>query len=230
MKTISEYKDQALEALSGNWITGAVATLIYLLIVGGIPSICSLSIGGDSDSLSAGDALGNVVTILLWPMIFGYTILFLNVFRRNNPRVEGLFDGFKNYGKVLGTTLLVYIYQLLWCLLLIIPGIIKGYSYSMTFYVMKDNPSLAYNDAIEESMRLMQGHKMQLFLLDLSMIGWLILSFLTLGIGFLFLAPYNQTAHAAFYQDLIAEANPNSFDDARDYEEPINEPDFEEVK
>ena len=74
----------------------------------------------------------------------------------------------------------------------------------MTEFILKDNPEMSGEEAICESMRLMQGHKMQLFLLDLSMIGWLILSFLTLGIGLLFLMPYNYTAHAHFYEDLKA--------------------------
>ncbi|MGN1264053.1 MAG: DUF975 family protein, partial [Prevotella sp.] len=59
-----------------------------------------------------------------------------------------------------------------------------------------------YDAAIEESMKLMSGHKMKLFLLDLSFIGWFILCCLTLGIGFIFLIPYMECAHARFYEDL----------------------------
>lgn len=75
----------------------------------------------------------------------------------------------------------------------------------MTFYILKDYPELAYNSAIEKSMAMMSGYKMKLFLLDLSFIGWAILCFFTLGIGFLFLGPYVQAAHAAFYEDLKKE-------------------------
>lgn len=84
----------------------------------------------------------------------------------------------------------------------------------MTSFVLADNPDMKYDAAIEESMRLMKGHKMDLFLLDLSMIGWGILSLLTAGIGLLFLAPYNTTAHAHFYEGLLAEDNAYSDEQA----------------
>lgn len=125
-----------------------------------------------------------------------------------------LFDGFKDYLRIFLTMLLVQIYTVLWMLLLIVPGIIKSYSYSMTSFVLADNPDMKYDAAIEESMRLMKGHKMDLFLLDLSMIGWGILSLLTAGIGLLFLAPYNTTAHAHFYEGLLAEDNAYSDEQA----------------
>lgn len=116
-----------------------------------------------------------------------------------------LFDGFKDFGRVWGTLILVAIYTILWTCLLIIPGIVKSYSYALTPFILKDEPELKYNAAIEKSMRMMDGYKMKLFLLDLSFIGWMILSVLTLGIGLLFLQPYMNTARAAFYEDLKAE-------------------------
>jgi len=122
-----------------------------------------------------------------------------------------LFDGFSQYVRITLAELLKGIYVLLWLFLFIIPGFVKSYSYAMTEFILKDNPEISGEDAICLSMKMMQGHKMQLFLLDLSMIGWLILSFLTLGIGFLFLVPYNYSAHAHFYEDLKAEYDNNVF-------------------
>lgn len=205
MKTNSEYKDLAVEALSGNWGKGALATLIYLLVFGALPSVVTIPFMSSQSAYAAANGSSGIVTIVLLPLVFGFEVFFLSIFRRENPSYGSLFDGFNQYGRTLGTSLLMGVYIVLWCLLLIIPGIKKAYSYSMTYYVMKDNPDLKYNAAIEESMRLMKGHKRQLFVLDLSMIGWAILSCLTAGIGWLFLAPYNQTAHAAFYEDLKAE-------------------------
>lgn len=75
----------------------------------------------------------------------------------------------------------------------------------MTEFILADRPDLAYNEAIEESMRLMQGNKWRLFVLDLSFLGWALLCILTLGIGYLFLAPYMEVAHAHFYADLKAD-------------------------
>lgn len=203
MKTISEYKDLAVQALNGNWGKGVIATLITYLIFSGVSFALMLIFGRSvGDNVGAGDVLSNIATILLMPLAWGLEVFFLSIYRGSNPEVSEIFDGFRNYLKILGTLLLQSIYTILWSLLLIIPGIIKGYSYSMTYFVLKDNPTIGYDAAICESMRLMKGHKMQLFLLDLSMIGWAILSILTLGIGFLFLLPYNNTAHAAFYEDL----------------------------
>lgn len=115
-----------------------------------------------------------------------------------------MFEGYNKelFSRVLTTTLLYYVYVFLWSLLLLIPGCIKSYSYAMTPYILKDNPEMKNNAAIEESMRMMDGHKLELFLLDLSFIGWAILSILTCCIGFLWLVPYMNMAHVNFYEDL----------------------------
>lgn len=216
MKRISEYKNFAGQQLVGNWGRGAVATLINAVILGVVSLICQFIFGGSEapsgdfmDTLQSmkSDLASNVLSIFLLPLLFSYSVFFLNICRGSKPYYSELFNGFRTgYVKYTGTLFLVWLYSFLWTLLFVIPGVVKSYSYSMTSFVMKDNPELKYNAAIDESMRLMQGHKMQLFLLDLSMIGWAILSCLTLGVGFFFLCPYNQTAHAAFYEDLKKEA------------------------
>ena len=138
-------------------------------------------------------------------MMYGYAIVMLSVMRGGEMNIGGLFDGFNDFGRIVGTKLLQAIYTFLWMLLLVIPGIIKSYSYAMTDFILKDEPLLANNAAIEKSMAMMDGNKMKLFLLDLSFIGWAILCLFTFGIGFLFLQPYVQSAHAAFYEDLKAQ-------------------------
>ena len=199
MKTISEYKDMALQSLEGKWGKAAIATLIVFII---------LELFGSSPSFFMDPipsmVLQGVFSLLLLPLAWGYITFFLRIIRDENLDYGHLFDGFNQYFRIFLAELLKGIYILLWALLLIIPGLIKEYSYAMTEFILKDNPEMSGEEAICESMRLMQGHKMQLFLLDLSMIGWLILSILTLGIGLLFLMPYNYTAHAHFYEDLKA--------------------------
>ena len=116
-----------------------------------------------------------------------------------------LFAGFQEYSRILTTKLLQAVYTFLWSLLLLIPGIIKHYSYAMTDYILKDESELCNNAAIERSMAMMEGNKMKLFLLDLSFIGWAILCLFTFGIGFFVLQPYMQVSHAAFYEDLKAQ-------------------------
>ena len=112
--------------------------------------------------------------------------------------------------------LLVSIYTALWTLLFIIPGIIKGISYAMSYFVLIDNPEFTATQAIAESQRLMNGHKADYFMLQLSFSGWILLSILTCGIGFIFLVPYMETTNAHFYQTLKEETffktNPINFE------------------
>mgnify|MGYP002591125050 FL=1 len=79
----------------------------------------------------------------------------------------------------------------------------------MTSFILKDEPEMKNNAAIEKSMAMMEGNKMKLFMLDLSFIGWAILCLFTFGIGFFFLQPYMQASHAAFYEDLKAQQGGN---------------------
>jgi uncharacterized membrane protein len=197
MKTNSEYKNLALQSLEGNWGKAAIASLITFVIL----ELCGSSPALLSDPVPSMVGQG-LVTILLLPLAWGYYIFFLRLIRREDIGYSNLFDGFGDYLRILLAELLKGIYELLWMLLLIIPGFVKAYSYAMTEFILKDHPEMNGEAAICESMRLMKGHKMQLFLLDLSMIGWFLLSLLTLGIGFLFLVPYLYSAHAHFYEDL----------------------------
>ena len=94
------------------------------------------------------------------------------------------------------------LFIILWYLLLIVPGIIAAYSYSMTFYILADDPNISAIDALNKSKSMMDGHKMDLFLMSLSFIGWALLCILTLGIGLLWLIPYMNVSIAKFYQDI----------------------------
>lgn len=191
MKRSSELRAQAWSALSGKWGMAVVATLVYMVICGVISLIPYVS------SIAA--------LLVSLPLAYGFTIMLLNVVRGSDVELNTLGEGFKDYGRILGTMLLSSVYQFLWMLLLIIPGIIKGYSYALTPYLLKNHPELKFNAAIEESMRLMSGNKMRLFLLDLSFIGWFLLGLITFGIAFLWITPYWNTARAAFYEDLMSD-------------------------
>lgn len=103
--------------------------------------------------------------------------------------------------------LLTSVFIFLWLLLFLIPGIIKCFSYAMTPYILIEHPEMSVNKAIDESIYLMDGHKFDYFYLGLSFIGWIILSIMSFGIGFIWLIPYMQTTMAAFYADLKKEKN-----------------------
>ena len=188
LKQNSELRAEARVALTDKWVMGAVTTLVF---------------GAVSGAASYIPVVGTILVALT--MMYGYSIVMLSVMRGGEMNIGGFFDGFNDFGRIVGTKLLQAIYTFLWTLLLVIPGIIKNYSYAMTDFILKDQPELANNAAIEKSIAMMDGNKMKLFLLDLSFIGWAILCLFTFGIGFLFLQPYVQSAHAAFYEDLKAQ-------------------------
>ena len=191
-KLNSELKNEALTALRGNWAMAAILTLVYALLLVGVSQI---------------PAIGRLLMLLItFPLAYGITVLFYDLFRKKRElKIDSLFEGFSDYARIWGTGFLVYLYTFLWLLLLIVPGIIKSYSYSLVYYILIDEPDLKYNAAIEKSMKMMDGHKMRLFLLHLSFIGWGILSLFTFGLGYFLLAPYMQTTMAAFYEDLKRE-------------------------
>ena len=89
--------------------------------------------------------------------------------------------------------------------LLVIPGIVKSYSYYMMGYILTDHPEMGWKEAIAESKQMMYGHKMDLFVLHLSFLGWILLSCLTLGVLLIYTLPYMQQTEANFYRMLKEE-------------------------
>ena len=184
----SEIRRAARYALRGNWTQAVLATLVYTLIC------------------SAAGSIPLVGLLVVCPLEFGFMLCFLRLVRGedSSEMVGDQFDVFNKYGRYLGGSLLVTLYTLLWMLLFIIPGIVKGYAYAMTPYVMNDRPDLDADDCIHESRMMMKGYKWKLFCMDLSFIGWAILCIFTLGIGLLWLQPYIEASHAKFYEELKA--------------------------
>ncbi|MBR0198883.1 MAG: DUF975 family protein [Oscillospiraceae bacterium] len=116
-------------------------------------------------------------------------------------------EAFKNYPRKLGGSLWMGLFVFLWALLLVIPGIIKGISYSMTQYLLADCPNVKARDALKLSMRMMNGHKWEYFVMGLSFLGWILLSALTLGIlSVFYVDPYMRSSFAEYYLELRDEA------------------------
>lgn len=193
MLKAKDFRQKAWADLSGKWGMMALCTLIFELILGACAGLSIIAIGGVG------------VLLLSGPLTLGMTMLALNVVRGAEVKVETLFDGFKNFVSAFVLSLINTIFIALWSLLLIVPGIIKSLSYSMSFYILADNPDMAPNDARKESMVMMQGNKWRLFCLYFSFIGWLLLCGLTLGILTFWVTPYMESAKAEFYQSLLAE-------------------------
>ena len=161
MRTISEYKDMALESLSDNWGQGALVTFVYLLTYCGIIFTITFlvnyfSTGSEASTEALSNTVVNVAGLSLLPLEFGLAANFLNLSRGKGLSINQLFDGFNDYKRIFTTLFLVQIYTVLWALLLFIPGVVKSYSYSMTPFVLKDNPTMKNNEAIELSMKLMK--------------------------------------------------------------------------
>lgn len=233
MKSNTYFKDMSLAALRGNWGKAVITTLVYLLIACAFSSpaiytsyktqalledynLTSLSdivdmaedpeIMAAQQQSNAASSLSLLVEIFL---LLPLGVAFVNAFRKllvnmDTNILSNLFN-FSNYWRKVGGMVLMTILIFLWSLLLVIPGIIKSFSYSMTPFILDEFPELSPSEAIHRSRMMMKGHKFDLFWLYLSFIGWGILCLFTFGIGFLWLVPYMQTAEAAFYEEVKAD-------------------------
>jgi len=135
----------------------------------------------------------------------GYADFLLKQHDGKETSFNDLFSKFDFFGTGFAQRFLRSLYVLLWGLLFIIPGIIKEYSYAMTPFILAEHPNLTASRAIKLSEQLMDGHKADLFLLDLSFIGWSFLAALSANLGNIPLNPYKNAARAAFYRQLQAE-------------------------
>ncbi|MEG0912557.1 MAG: DUF975 family protein [Oscillospiraceae bacterium] len=126
---------------------------------------------------------------------------FFTLCRYNTISIEEMLFGFKNgkYMSNVKTMLMRGLYTFLWGLLFFVPGIVKGYSYWMIPYILAENPNISTERAFEISMRTTQNEKWEMFVLDLSFIGWYLLGLLACGVGVMFVSPYHEAAKAELY-------------------------------
>lgn len=194
MSTNKELRAKARANLGGGifqnmWLLTLVAVLIYNVIIG------------------VGSYIVIGAIVLMGPMEYGLCRILTNTSRgAKDINFATIFDGFKDdAGNTIVLGFLKSIFILLWTLLLIIPGIIKTYSYSMSAFIQQDAEDKNWKTCIDKSREIMDGKKWKLFCLDLSFIGWYIVGLLCLGVGVLFVEPYHMQARAEFYEELKAE-------------------------
>lgn len=139
--------------------------------------------------------------LILWVMMVNLAGEYVKIYRREPACVGALFTGLGvNFARKLGGTLWMMLWVFLWSCLLVIPGIIKGLAYSMTYFILADAPKAPARQALKLSMRMTAGYKGELFVLWLSFIGWGILSSFTLGILYIvFVGPYMYATFAGYY-------------------------------
>lgn len=243
-KTRAELKQDARNMLDGRWKDAVLMNFLptLILIIAVVIAVFTIVLAVETLSYSPGTEIGTqfgndgtggggsggnstASGILSTFIATGISFAFLNAFRDASYKIRPLKDAFQVFSKkyFLGV-LLIYIistfFTFLWTLLFIIPGIIKSYAYSQAYLIYKDHidrpdlDKISALDCITESKELMRGHKMRLFILDLSFFGWVLVGFLTLGIGFLWITPYTTATRTAFYNDLVGGGS--SMDEAWD--------------
>ena len=182
----SELRKTAWSKLSGKWGFFALITLILSVI------LSALSFTGVGTLIVAG------------PLTVAFYVMLLKNSRGEKVAIENLFDGFKDFLRTFVLYLLNTLFVWLWSLLFVIPGIIAELKYSMSYFILAENPEMTANEARLKSIEMMNGHKWKLFCLWLSFIGWIILIGLTFGILSFWVVPYMTAAEAEFYNNLKA--------------------------
>lgn len=186
--TRAELKAQAKAQLKGN--VGKI--FLCLLIMFAIGLVCGLIPG-----------VGGIVSIIVSPPLsIGLILVYLDLSYNKATEVSRMFDGFKYTGKSIWLTILVAVFTFLWTLLLVIPGFVKMISYSMSFFILAENPEMTAREALRESKEIMDGHKMDYFVMGLSFIPWLLLVVVTCGIAAIWVSPYIQLTTTNFYHGI----------------------------
>ena len=143
------------------------------------------------------------VAIVLTP---AFTLALIKIYLRlvdgKKPELGDLFAEFSNFWASFKVTFLTGLFTALWSLLFYIPGIIKGLSYSQAMYILAENPGIGAREAIDRSKAMMEGHKMELFVLILSFIGWFLLGAITFGIAYIYIIPYMCATLTNFYNSI----------------------------
>ena len=197
MKTNAELRAAARTQLGNNifsetWLMGLVLGAIYMAV----SALTSYMIG----------------LVLIGPVSIAVANIYLSLSRGKATKIDIAELGFGFRGdtivRYICLYLLQYVYIWLWSLLFVIPGIVKTYAYRLAPYIAIERPELSINDCITESRRLMDGHKMQAFLLDLSFLGWYLLGFAACCVGVVFVIPYHDAALANFYTSLVEKDEP----------------------
>lgn len=184
-------KGNAREALRGNWGIAILSLLIGSVLI--TAATCVVGIGE---------------LIIIGPIETGLALIFMKLRDRENPEIGDLFVPFQNFVNTFFAGFLVTIFTFLWSLLLVVPGIVKSMAYSQTFYIMNEHPECTGKEAIDASRRMMDGHKWEFFVLNLSFIGWFLLCGITFGLAMFYVMPYYQATTAEYYRYLKEEQMP----------------------
>ena len=187
-----------LKSKAKEQIKGKIGVLFLItLIVGVISYVASLI-------LSFIPVVGSLISTIIVTPAFTLSLVrvYMMVVKDEKPEVKDAFSGFDDFWAAFKVTFLVGLFTFLWSLLFIVPGIIKSISYSFAMNILAENKGKAALECINESKKMTEGHKMELFVLSLSFIGWILLCMVTLFIAYIWVGPYMQATFMNAYYSL----------------------------
>lgn len=197
----AELKIRAKEQLKGYWGIAIATILVAEIIINMSVAFKTTGVAGEGISYSI-----NIISLFLGGVIStGLCRFLLNMATKlEEPRFENLFSYFNIYLKTLGLNILISLSVIIGTLLFIVPGIILSLMFSQAFFILAEDNSKSITECLSESAEIMKGHKADFFVLKLSFIGWWLATALTLGIGALWLNPYQKLTEANYYLSLKA--------------------------
>ena len=196
-----EIQEFAWNAMIGRWLYGALTLILFLAVVMGI-STPQFFMEEGSVLYQAWEVLCTPFTWVLW---IGLVACYLNLALKAKPSYARLFLGYRSveyFLRIVITEIAQYIMLILWFLLLIVPGIMKAYSYTMTELILVEHPEYSPLQAITASKEMMYGHRWEFFCLQARFWAWMLLVSFTFGIAALWVYPYYMTAKSKFYLEL----------------------------
>ena len=206
---IRDIKREALTLLRGNWTTGIGVNFFFLLIAIGIEILNNL------EEIVLDRVEYSIILLIIFTIIFvilnitfttvntmGNFACFLDLAKGKPLTVSNYSHGFKYMETAFRIGGAFSLFTFLWALLLVIPGIIKSVSYSMAFFIGIEYPEITGRDALKLSSKLTDGYKWTIFWFSIHFLGWIILSVLTFGIGWLWLGSYTDTSFSLLYLKL----------------------------
>ena len=162
---------------------------------------CGIACSAEGHKTESGNYIIDLLlNFMTWLLYAGFVVFVLRMIRQQRNSLWNLMDGFQNFLKIIGLNILTGIFVALWSLLFVIPGIIAAYRYRQALYLLLDHPEMGVLECIRESKRLMRGHKAELFILDLSFIGWALLSIIPFVS--VYTLPYTESTYALYYSML----------------------------
>ncbi|SHJ73071.1 Uncharacterized membrane protein [Dethiosulfatibacter aminovorans DSM 17477] len=200
-----ELKRHAFKILKEYWVQAVIVTFVVWLLTDAYTQQNFVDItqhGGQIERFNTANLLSLLVT---GPLSLGVARFYMAIEKKKKDlNFYMIFDSFKDFKRTFLYHVLSSIFIILWSLLLIVPGIIAAIRYSMSYYLLAENPDMEAMEALRKSSDLMNGHKWEFFKFCLSFIGWAILCLLTMGIGFLVLIPYFQMSKLYFYRSITS--------------------------